>query len=214
MLFYSLLRVFCARPRIYVRERLPQQGGHSTRVIPGQCARNIVDDLRMSPIVTPPSPQVSGTGRNKLYPGLFCQTLDRQRIPWYTYYKNTAAEDLLLGRKRIVRLPENFRRRREGLWKSSGEPYLLFYSALCSFLRLPPWRSLATVPQHPPQPGSGQESGTENEGDNPGGETGNEDNPGGETGNEDNPGGIEDMTMQERYEALCAAVDAANGIIP
>lgn len=63
----------------------------------------------------------------------------------------------------------------------------------------------------PPQPGSGQESGTENEGDNPGGETGNEDNPGGETGNEDNPGGIEDMTMQERYEALCAAVDAANG---
>lgn len=53
----------------------------------------------------------------------------------------------------------------------------------------------------PPQPGSGQESGTENEGD----------NPGGETGNEDNPGGIEDMTMQERYEALCAAVDAANG---
>lgn len=59
-----------------------------------------------------------------------------------------------------------------------------------------------------PPAGPGQEGGTENEGDNPGG-TENEGNPG-NIGESDNPD-FEDMTMQERYEALCAAVDAADG---
>ena len=113
--FFIVFCEFSWPGRAYMYGKGYRNRGHSTREIPGHCARNAVDDLRISPIVTPPSPQVSGTGRNKLHPGLFCQTLDRQRIPWYTYYKNTAAEDLLLGRKRIVRLPENFRRRREGL---------------------------------------------------------------------------------------------------
>lgn len=58
-------------------------------------------------------------------------------------------------------------------------------------------------------PPAGQESGTENEGETPGG-TENEGEPG-DIGEGETPGGFEDMTTEERYEALCAAVAAADG---